>query len=125
MCLTRQCNTCHETKSLDANNFYPSKLHEGGYNTQCIKCNVAKVHKREKYIRESLPGFDPNSESEKARKATAREYYRKKAITDLLKQGLHHCSSCRKELPVGDFAKDKKAFSGLQSVCRACKKEVA
>lgn len=123
MCNQRTCRTCGETKDLTPEFFYPSKKHSGGYNDQCRKCNIAQTLAQEKELRESNPGFNPHSESEKKRKAEAREFYRKRAIDDLLKKGLHHCSKCEQDLPVSEFAARSAAYSGLQSMCRSCKKE--
>lgn len=119
----RTCHTCGETKDLNAENFYPSKYHEHGYNTQCRKCNIAKTLAKEKERRESSPYFKADSEAEKERIAEAKEFYRKRAIDDLLKKGLHHCKKCGLDLPVGVFAKNKDAYSKLQSICRSCKEE--
>lgn len=123
MCNQRTCRTCGEAKDLNAENFYPSKYHEHGYNTQCRKCNIAKTLAQEKALREANPKFDPNSDTEKERLAEAKEFYRKRAIDDLLKKGLHHCSKCGLDLPVEAFAKNKDAYSKLQSICRSCKEE--
>lgn len=122
MTIQRTCNTCGETKDLNKDNFYPSRYHEGFFNTQCRKCNVAQTLAQEKALRESNPGFDPNSKEEKKRKAEARQFYRKRAIDDLLKQGLHHCKKCGLNLPVGDFNAKQDSYSGLQPVCKQCKR---
>lgn len=119
----RTCNTCGKTKELNSENFYRSKYHEGGYNTQCIECNVTKTLEHERKLRESNPAFDPNSVHERERIATAKEYYRKKDIDDLKKKGLHKCSKCKQVLPVSDFSKDTLSYSGYASYCNSCKKE--
>jgi hypothetical protein len=125
MCLTteRACRTCGESKPLNGEYFYRSKYHEGGYNTECIECNVSKTLEIERKLRESNPSYDPNSTHEQERIATAKEYYRKKAITDLLKKGQHSCSRCKQVLPVSDFNKDSSSYSGYASYCNHCKKE--
>jgi hypothetical protein len=123
MCEQRTCVTCGLTKDLTSEFFYPSKKHEGGFNTQCRKCNIAKVHAQEKARREANPKFDPNSGSEAKRLATAKEFERKREIDNLLLMGLHYCKACDSTLPVGDFYVKDGTYSGLSHRCKACTKE--
>ena len=123
MCDQRTCNTCGLTKDLTPEFFYPSKKHEGGYNTQCRKCNIAKTIAQEKERREANPKFDPNSGSEAKRLATAKEFERKREIDNLLLVGLHHCAACDSILPVNEFYEKTKTYSGLSPRCKSCTKE--
>lgn len=122
MCNQRTCVTCGLSKDLTAENFYPSKYHEGGYNTQCRKCNIARVLEQEKILREQATGFNPNSNEEQKRKAQAAEFYRKREIDERLKQGTHRCGSCGLDLSLDSFDRNKDSYSGLQSICKQCKR---
>lgn len=119
----RTCNTCHTTKDLSPEFFYPSKKHEGGFNTQCRTCNIAKTIEQERVRRESNPYFDPNSKAEVERLATAREFYRKKGIDDLLEQGLKKCGACGSVLPLKAFNRDSTSYSKYASYCKSCNKK--
>lgn len=119
----RTCVTCGLTKDLTSEFFYPSCKHEGGFNTQCRKCNIAKTIAQEKALREANPDFNPNSKTEKRRQATAREFARKREIDEMLYLGLAYCSACKSWLPVEDFHNDARSYTGLASVCKACKKQ--
>lgn len=123
MCEQRTCNTCGLTKDLTSEFFYPSKKHEGGFNTQCRKCNIAKVHAQEKARREANPKFDPNSGSEAKRLATAKEFERKREIDNMLLLGLHRCSACNSVLNIEEFYENEQTYSGLTSRCKSCTKE--
>lgn len=123
MCEQRTCNTCGLTKDLTPEFFYQSKKHEGGFNTQCRKCNIAKTIAQEKARREAFPQFDAESATEKRRQATAREFARKREIDEMLLMGLSWCKSCQSWLPVGEFHNRTNSYSGLQPICKTCIKE--
>lgn len=123
MCDQRTCNTCGLTKDLTSQFFYPSKKHEGGFNTQCRACNIAKTIAEEKARREANPKFDPDSKTEAKRQATAKEFERKREIDNLLLMDLHYCKACDSILPVGDFYVKQGTYSGLSNRCKCCTKE--
>ena len=125
MCEQRTCNTCGLTKDLTSEFFYPSKKHEGGFNTQCRACNIAKTIAEEKARREAFPQFDPNSGTEKRRLATARAFERKREVDEMLLMGLNWCTACKSWLPVGEFHNNSKRYTGLANVCKSCLKERA
>lgn len=120
---SRVCRTCGESKELNSKNFYPSKYHEGGYNTQCIDCNVAKTIAAEKeYERKNKMWKGLESREAERKEKEAKRAQMRNGVYNALRQGHKTCSCCGQDKELSEFYVDKRHFSGYSSYCKECKK---
>jgi hypothetical protein len=120
---SKKCVVCGETKEATTDNFFRSKHHDpDGLSSTCKVCNIKQCHEREAAIAAESPLYDPNSKRQARIQARKEMDKKRQAIDDLLKQGLHLCSSCETVKPVSKFHKNSTTYSRYSAMCKECKK---